>query len=1047
MKRVLRHIIYATIIVAAGCAAPQFFRLQGPPAHPVTLKSVTFEREIRNNDWKSLVDVAADRTGNIYVLDGSTHQVFVADPQGKPLIRIGETGFWKKTFPRPSSIAVDDEGRIFVADSKDNSIKVFDRTGAFSMKIGQKGTEPGNFRCPTGIDVDAARNIYVVDQQNMRVQKFDPRGVFVTQIASGPKPIAKIDISGTGGPIKFIAWPQFKQIRDIAVGPYGIMYLLDEGLCVVHAYSLEGAYLFSFGGRGRRSGNFEKPAGIAVGAMGVVCVSDEKKNNIQLFDPEGRFLMSLGGRGKANGQFTQPQGIGASAEGKILVADKGNRRVQVFTYAVPTRAVAPVAKLDKPVRIAIFDFKNNNPQAQARGYGEAISEMFLTAFATRPNFEVIERKQLRKVLDEVYLDQSGVVEAETAKKVGKVLGVDIALAGGVAAFAGSIQSDVRLLDVETGKVILADSIEANSEGQLRSLVNAEVLKLENSYIVRFYAPFPPAGIMGDGGVRECSLSWKASEEPDFKEYLIYKAASQDGPYTLVAKTSKTEWADRNLPDGAEYYYRLAAVDTTGLESKQCEAFSVKTRGKPSLGQMPIRENVTVKKSSFSWTENENDVTGYVIYGSSAADGTFTRVGESRTSKFSEGGLGDGETRYYKVAKKFRNGLESESSKPFAVRTKPRPAAPGGLSAQGGLARRVSLTWADPKEKDIREFRVFRADKEDGEYKKVATVTPGWLSSPSYEDGKLLDKTAYYYKVQSVDKDNLESPMSAPATATTKPLPSAPRGLAAEGGMARAVRLAWEKNPESDIKKYYIATAAREGGSFSELTQTSETSFTHTGLKDLTAYYYKIRALDRDGLMSDFTQVVSATTKPRPAQPLNLTAEGGLVKSVRLAWAANPEKDIDHYTVSRGTGQKGNFKQAGTAKANSYTDKGIGDGATCRYVIAAVDADGLVSDESAPAEATTKPRPAAPAGVTAEVQSGKIVLTWKANTETDITGYEIFRSTAWDILGGETRLGQVTGLSFEDCTAKAGKNYTYRITAFDGAGLHSEKSKSASAHLP
>jgi hypothetical protein len=45
------------------------------------------------------------------------------------------------------------------------------------------------------------------------------------------------------------------------------------------------------------------------------------------------------------------------------------------------------------------------------------------------------------------------------------------------------------------------------------------------------------------------------------------------------------------------------------------------------------------------------------------------------------------------------------------------------------------------------------------------------------------------------------------------------------------------------------------------------------------------------------------------------------------------------------------------------------------------------------------------------------------------------------------VGQVTGTSFEDRTARAGSACTYRVAALDAAGLRSEKSGTASATIP
>jgi fibronectin type 3 domain-containing protein/TolB-like protein len=1050
MKSKITILVSCLGLIAAGCAQTHFFVLSVKPQRPIIIKSIDFQREIADKHWKSLVDVAADAFGNSYVLDASTHKVFVFDPNGKILLEIGEAGFFKKTFPRPSGIAVSREGRIFVSDTKNDNVHLYDHSGAFNFSIGEKGSETGNFREPAGIDVDNEGGLYVADEGNRRVQKFNANGAFLMQIISGPKNIKDINISRTRGPIKFTSPPEFNRIIDVAVGPQGTIYALDQGNYVVHAYGQAGEYLFSFGGRSRRNGKFQRPSGITVGNLGVVCVSDEEKNTVQLFDSTGRFLISLGSEGKGRGQFKKPVGIAATSGGLIFVADRANRRVQVFSFATPAKETTDtVPTLEKPVRIAIFDLKNNNPAAASRGYGQSISEMFITAFANRPNFEVIERKQLKKVLDEIYFDQSGIVETETAKKVGKILGVDVALVGGVAAFANSIQIDLRLLDIETGKVIIADSIEAEGESQLRALVNREVIKLEKNYAILYGAPRSPTGLNVECAGRGCSLSWNANKEPDFKGYRIYRSSSLDDPYTVIAETKKTEWIDRELPYGATCYYLLTAVDESGLESKRSSPVKGETLGKPSIGRIGIKSKVLVKKTAFSWDENEQKVSGYLIQRAASPDGPFTEVGKSRSPKFSESGLGDGDTYYYRIVKKYRGGLESKPSEPFSVTTEARPSIPEGLKTQSGLARRVKLEWAKPDERDISKFILYRSSAADGPYKKIATVKYNWLSSQSYVDRGLEDNTTYYYKIQAVDTSNLPSPMSAPVEAATKPSPAKPRGLVAASDRARGVPLEWERNPEKDITKYLVFFTDRKGGAFLRLGSTPENRFIHRNLKDKSTYYYKIKALDRDNLESGFSNTVSATTKPRPVQPTGLEAESGLVKSVRLTWSQNPESDIDSYHIYRRAGARGTYEEVGRSGSPIYVDRGLLDGQKYQYTIKAVDVEGLSSDSSNKAEASTKRRPSRPRNLTAEAKSDRIVLQWDKNSEPDIAGYEILRTEKglWKLLGKETKIGEVIGISFEDRTAQEGKRYNYSIVAFDKTGLHSDRSKPVSSKIP
>ena len=83
--------------------------------------------------------------------------------------------------------------------------------------------------------------------------------------------------------------------------------------------------------------------------------------------------------------------------------------------------------------LAIFDFKS--PQAIAgagvRITGELIS--YLSQQLT-PDVRILERENLKTLVDEMALSQSGMVSEETTKKVGQLFGVDMAVMGSVSLF-------------------------------------------------------------------------------------------------------------------------------------------------------------------------------------------------------------------------------------------------------------------------------------------------------------------------------------------------------------------------------------------------------------------------------------------------------------------------------------------------------------------------------------------------------------------------------------------------------------------------------------
>jgi hypothetical protein len=92
-------------------------------------------------------------------------------------------------------------------------------------------------------------------------------------------------------------------------------------------------------------------------------------------------------------------------------------------------------------------------------------------------------------------------------------------------------------------------------------------------------------------------------------------------------------------------------------------------------------------------------------------------------------------------------------------------------------------------------------------------------------------------------------------------------------------------------------------------------------------------------------------------------------------------------------------------------------------------------------------PAAPAGLTATAGDARVNLTWNANADTDLAGYNVYRSTSEQVntsgtpLNGATLL---TGTSYEDTGLTNGTKYYYAVVAIDKSGNKSSPSATASA---
>lgn len=122
---------------------------------------------------------------------------------------------------------------------------------------------------------------------------------------------------------------------------------------------------------------------------------------------------------------------------------------------------------EKP-NLAVFPFDYPGGDSTAQGLGTTFSEMVMTALINRGSYRIVERRQIDRVFEEQALGQTGTLEGETAVAVGKILGVQAVAVGNLSRLASGFESDVRVLNVETGEALLAGHATAASSAQFRA---------------------------------------------------------------------------------------------------------------------------------------------------------------------------------------------------------------------------------------------------------------------------------------------------------------------------------------------------------------------------------------------------------------------------------------------------------------------------------------------------------------------------------------------------------------------------------------------------
>ncbi|HHY47085.1 MAG TPA: hypothetical protein GX506_07295 [Firmicutes bacterium] len=256
-----------------------------------------------------------------------------------------------------------------------------------------------------------------------------------------------------------------------------------------------------------------------------------------------------------------------------------------------------------------------------------------------------------------------------------------------------------------------------------------------------------------------------------------------------------------------------------------------------------------------------------------------------------------------------------------------PAAPVDVRATGGYTY-ILVTW-----------------RGEGDYFIVEHSTDGvtWNvldrpTSTSYLHSQLAVGTTHYYRVYAV-KGNQISAASAVVSATVSSVPpgdmdttapATPTGLAVVSSSEYTTRdiwvikntLTWNPNTEPDMKEYQIFRSDGDNQHYRciAIVAFGTNSYVDTqGIKENIAYYYKLRAVDKIGNASPFSEEVVVTsdrdTTP-PAVPTGVQVFAAIQKLV-IKWNPNTEPDLKGYEVHVST------TQGFTPSASTLVFKGLG----------------------------------------------------------------------------------------------------------------------------
>ncbi|KAF7702230.1 hypothetical protein HF521_001513 [Silurus meridionalis] len=498
-----------------------------------------------------------------------------------------------------------------------------------------------------------------------------------------------------------------------------------------------------------------------------------------------------------------------------------------------------------------------------------------------------------------------------------------------------------------------------------------------------------------------SLTW--NEPPGNRSYFTVQWT--DGSVKNSSNTSTPYYTVTGLTAGVNYTFTVTAVaaDTqTKGSPTQISAFTnTQTTGAPTqiiaftnpdVVTNLIVSNKTTSSVSLNWNEPNGNRRYFTVQWNDGSGNNIINASYTVT------GLTAGVKYTFTVTAVAAD--NQTTGAPTKISASTSPDVVNNLIVSNKTISSVSLNWNEPN--GSRSYFIIQ-------WTDVSGNNIINSSNTYYNVTGLTAGLNYTFTVTAVATDNQTTGASTQISAFTKP--DVVTNLTVSNKTTSSVSLNW--NEPNGNRSYF--TVQWTGGSVNNIINTSDTSYTVTGLTAGVKYIFTVTAVAVDKQTTGSPTQISAFTNPDAVT--NLTVSNKTTSSVSLTWNEPPGNKS--YFILRWTG--GSLNKSINISTTSYNVTGLTAGVNYTFTVTAFAGDGQNGGATTQISAFTNPDIVSNLSVSNKTTSS-VSLNWN-----EPNGYRSYFTVQWNngsvnnIINSLITSYTVTGLT-------AGVNYTYTVSA-------------------